>query len=346
MTPLIRLAALANYCKVARAVGLNPEPQLRAANIAVADLDTPDMRVPALSVVRLLESSARRAGVEDFGLRMAEGRQPSNLGPLGLVIRAEPTLRAAIACWQRYAHLHSEATSILMLDEHEGLVVLSLHTVDSVRFGLRQSVEMTTAVLHGVLRSVLGPRWRARSVCFRHSPPRDLNTHRRMFGGPVQFNCEFDGVVCGTGELDTPIPGADQVMARYLHQYLESLAATPRRTLAQEVRHVVDTLLPHGQCSAEEVARRLGLAPRTFYLHMQQQEIDYSAILNAARKDAAAGYLRQPERRLSDIAGLLGFSGLSVFSRWFRHQYGCSATDWRNAAHTAATAHEKTAASV
>ena len=35
------------------------------------------------------------------------------------------------------------------------------------------------------------------------------------------------------------------------------------------------------------------------------------------------------ERPLTDLSGLLGFSELSVFSRWFAHRFGCTATAWR-----------------
>ena len=48
-------------------------------------LEEPELMVPLDAVRRLLEASAERSGVEAFGLLMAEARQLSNLGPLGLL---------------------------------------------------------------------------------------------------------------------------------------------------------------------------------------------------------------------------------------------------------------------
>jgi hypothetical protein len=44
----------------------------------------------------LLEASAERGGTEAFGLLMAEKRRLSNLGPLGILMREQPTMRQAL----------------------------------------------------------------------------------------------------------------------------------------------------------------------------------------------------------------------------------------------------------
>ena len=65
--------------------------------------------VPIDAVRRLLEASAERSGVEGFGLLMAEARRLSNLGPLGLLIREQPTLRLALEAFARYGKRLNEA---------------------------------------------------------------------------------------------------------------------------------------------------------------------------------------------------------------------------------------------
>jgi AraC-like DNA-binding protein len=35
------------------------------------------------------------------------------------------------------------------------------------------------------------------------------------------------------------------------------------------------------------------------------------------------------QRPLNEIAGMLGFSGLSAFSRWFKNRFGRSPSKWR-----------------
>ena len=49
------------------------------------------------------------------------------------------------------------------------------------------------------------------------------------------------------------------------------------------------------------------------------------------KKELACRYLEDPQRRLTDVAELLGFSTLSAFSRWYRTSFGRSARDRRAA---------------
>lgn len=102
MTYLIRSATLTNYPQIARAAGLDPGKMLLKARLSPACLDRPDMRIPVIGVRRLLEISARESGVEEFGLRMAEGGVLPNLGPLALIVREQATIGEALNALARY----------------------------------------------------------------------------------------------------------------------------------------------------------------------------------------------------------------------------------------------------
>ena len=92
-----------NYAEVARRVGLEPRRMLGEFGLPQGCLREPEMKVPIDAVRRLLEASAERSGIEAFGLLMAETRRLSSLGPLGLLIREQPTLRLAVEALARYA---------------------------------------------------------------------------------------------------------------------------------------------------------------------------------------------------------------------------------------------------
>ncbi len=96
MKGLIRSASLTNFAEVARKVGLDPGRMLSEFGLPRHCLRDPDLKVPVESVRRLLETAAERSGVEAFGLLMAETRQLSNLGPVGLLVREQPTVRLAV----------------------------------------------------------------------------------------------------------------------------------------------------------------------------------------------------------------------------------------------------------
>src|SRR5678815_4451290 len=106
MPPLIRSAALTSFPDVPASCGLDARLLLADAGLSLRCLDEPDLKVPARSVANLLELAAQRGKEPAFGLRLAESRRLSNLGPLGLLVRDEPTLRDALEAVMHHLHVH------------------------------------------------------------------------------------------------------------------------------------------------------------------------------------------------------------------------------------------------
>ena len=125
MQTLVRSASLSDYLEVARSVGLDPSRMLASVGLSRRCLQNPDFKVPEDAVRQLLESSAAAAGVEDFGLRMAERRTLSNFGPLALLLRDQPTIRQAIEAWKLNSKVHTESVSV-RIDENDGIAIISM----------------------------------------------------------------------------------------------------------------------------------------------------------------------------------------------------------------------------
>lgn len=328
MPTLIRSSSLTNYVEIAREVGLDPYALLRRARIDTSALLDPDLMISATAVMRLLENSARRAGVEDFGLRMAETRRLENLGPLALVLREEPTLRKALESLARHVGLHNESTA-LRIEDADDVTVLKQVVIGSMRGSLRQSVELLVCVLYRVLRLLLGPDWKPQSICFSHGAPKNQTTHRRVFGMPVLFDMDFDGVVLASADLDFGLPSYDPVLAPRARHFLNARLAQSEAPMPDKVRKLVLALLPTGECDVERVARQLGIDRKTLFRHLGKHGQTYSTIVEEVRGDLVTRYVENSDRPLSNVAALLGFSSLSAFSRWFAGRFERSATQWR-----------------
>lgn len=328
MSYYLRGASLANYVEVARAVGLDPHQMLRGARISRNALLDPDMRIPAAAVGRLLETSARQADAPDFGLRMAEQRPVSNLGPLAFVVREAPTLRGALESMVRYMGLQNEALH-MRVEDVDGLVVIRLQLLSDEPGTHRQATELAAGVMFRMLSVFLGPAWRPRSICFSHGAPDSHATYQRLFGMQALFNQDFDGIVCVAADLQAPLPSYDPVMAQQVKRYLDTLLAQSNTTMTDKVRRLVHALLPGGTCSVDRVALQLGVDRRTVHRWLAQEGTTYSDIVNDTRESLATRYIANRARPLSEVATLLGFSSLSAFSRWFGMQFGCSVSKWR-----------------
>jgi AraC-like DNA-binding protein len=328
MPHLLRSSSLTNYMEVARAAGLDPYRQLRLAGISNAALLDPDIMIPAKSVMRLLEESSRAANIEDLGLRMAETRQMENLGPLAIALREEPTLRKALHSLAHHLGLYN-GSMLLRVEEIDGVAVLRQEVTEGAPGSLRQSAELVACVIYRILRQLLGAGWQPRSICFAHSAPSSLATHRRLFGSVVRFNQDFDGIVLAGADLDAAIPSYDPLLAPHARQFLNAKLAQSDATMPDQVRKLVFALLPGGECVAKRVAEQLGVDRKTMYRHLAYHGQTYSGIVDAVRIDLVHRYVANRARALSDVAQLLGFSSLSAFSRWFTRRFGCSVSAWR-----------------
>jgi AraC-like DNA-binding protein len=325
MRGLVRSATLAGYHEIAQVAGLDAVRMLRDFRVPGRSLWEPEIRIPVESVRRLLERSAQVSGLESFGLMMAEVRRMSDLGPLGLLVREQPTLRLALEACARYANRLNEALH-LTLEEDGELVVVREELLFGRAGPARQSTELAIGVIFRILRHFLGTDWRPRRVCFSHAAPAERLVHHRVFGVQVEFGSAFNGIVCSRADLDRSNPRADPGIARLARQLLESNAAPAESNMTALVRHHIVRMLSAGRCSVATVAAHLGVDRRTVHRRLLAEGHTFTELATAVKKELAARYLEDQQRRFADVAELLGFASSSGFSRWHRTHFRETAT--------------------
>lgn len=329
MTVLVRAATLTNFEQVAMACGLAMRGLLAEVGLPMRSLAEPDLMVPAAAVAELLELAAARAREPAFGLRMAATRRLSNLGPLGLLLRDQPTLRLALEALVARIHLHNEAMSV-SVSQDGPLVAIREEVISEGTQSVRQSVELAMGTTFRLLGIFLGEGWHPRQVSFRHPSPRSSAWHRHVFGGVVAFGQPFNEIVCHAEDLEERNPGADPVMARYSQRLLDRDPGV-NPSMTDRVRRLIVLLLPRGHCRVDVVAQHLGVTRRTVANHLAAEGTTFSAIVDAMRQELLQRYLGQGTQPLSEVSALLGFSELSAFSRWHRQRFGKAASERRKA---------------
>lgn len=326
MRTLVRAAALTNFFDVARDLGLNAQPLLRTVRLTQALLADPEQRIPVNACAALLEAAAERAGCPTFGLRMAESRQLADFGAMSLLISQQATLRDALATIIRYRHLVNESVAILLEESGKVVVIRQEVILDAPS---RQATELALGVVFRLCRVLLGQHWHPLSVNFTHAAPPDLQVHRRLFGCPLEFGSEFNGIVCLAADLDAPNPSGDPAMARHAERLVDTLPRVNDLSIGREVRNAVYLMLPMGRATSEAVAQGLGLSLRTMQRQLDEAGETFTDILNDVRRDLAQRYVGNPAYSLLRVSALLGYGSAASFTRWFSTQFGEAPNAWR-----------------
>ena len=318
---LVRSRVLSHYAEVARRAGLDPYRMLSEFRLPPRCLREPECKIPLALVRQLLETSAERSGVEAFGLQMSEARRLSDLGPLGLLIREQPTLRLAVDLAARYSNPIIEGL-FLTVEEETDLVILREELILGRPGSIRQVTELAIGLVFRILRTFTGPVWCPLRVCFVHGTPVDRSVHDRVFGPNVEFGRDFNGIVCARSDLEVRNPDADPEIARLARQMLDSVVADKPRDMATQVRELVVTQLGTGSCTIKRTAQHLGIDPRTIQRHLADEGQTFGAIVESVRRELAQRYVKERHRPLAEVSALLGFAAPSGFSRWHRRQFG------------------------
>jgi AraC-like DNA-binding protein len=326
----VRYAALTGYAELACSVGLDPARLMSDVGLDATDLGDPDRWIPAVAVARLLERSAAESGCEDFAVRLSGRRRLSALGPLSVVLREEPDLRSGLDLLIRYEQAYNGILDLRLL-EADGSATVQVWLDFGTPVPTRQSTDLTVANLLGVLHSLVRADWQPRTVLLSHPPPTDLTVSRQVFGPGLRFDQPFDGVVFPARDLDLPTVTADPALRPYARRLLETVTTPRTSSTAEQVRSVVEVLLPTGRCSLGHVSRTLHVPPRTLHRHLTEENESFSAIVHGTRARWAERYLANESYSLTEVAHLLGFAASSAFSVWFRGHFGVTATEWRRA---------------
>jgi AraC-like DNA-binding protein len=308
---------LQGYQEVVEELGLDARALVREAGLPPECLSEPDIKISSDAAFALLESTARRFGIADLGLRMAEKRRFSTLGAIGLVMREQPNVARALHMLTDHIWAHVEGLS-MAFETSDDLVILLPAIEHAQDAEVRQAMELSVAVVANLLHRFLGADWRPEMVCFSHSRTTGLGRFVRTFGQAPVFDQERTMLVVKADDLAAEITGADPILAHELERYLEFVEGERPTDFAAHVRILIHQMLPRGDCFAVGVSQHLGINRRTLHRKLAAQGSTFERMVQQVRIELAVRYIGSEGRSLTEAAQLLGFAHLSGFSRWRR----------------------------
>lgn len=321
MKPRIRSVSLSKYAKVANELGIDPLRMFRQVGLDHSCLNSPDLMVPEAAFAQLLETSSAQAGHASLGLLMGSQWRLSDFGPISLVLQHQASLSSMLRTFKDYDHMMSTTVGTEVVTQGR-YSIIQLHLDTERETPGRHPTELGITALMSMCRYQLGKSWNPASIHFSHSSPSSTMSHRRVLGSEIVFDSDFDGIVVSNEDMEALNSNHDSLM--------ESHAPRPAaKSLEQQVRSTLQSLLPHGRHSIAHVAASLGYTARSLQRHLETQNTSYQETLDAVRSQAALRALQNPQLSVSEAAAQAGFAENSSFTRWFSKHFQQSPSSWR-----------------
>lgn len=327
----MRAAVLANYLEVAKQLGVDASTQMRRVGLHPGIIDTPDALIAADAVVRLIEETAQVSRCDTVGLRLSQPRSMSGFGVVGLLLAQQPNMRDALNMAVRYLPLINESLALRLEESGDTALLVEEVLTDSAQ-PMRHTIELALASNLKLFRTLLGAQWAPRAVYLRHSAPRALDEHQRIFRCRCVFDADINGMSLARTDLDVPNPMADPALGRYAASLIESIPVAGAESTTARVRRLVHLLMPLQRASIKAVAQSLGFSVRKLQMALAGEQQEFSALLDEVRVAQAGQYLANPHFDISQVSALLGYTQPNSFTRWFSQRFGESPTAWRRKA--------------
>lgn len=313
--------------------GFTPAAVFAGTGFGQALLNQEEPAAPFDAIAGFFSRAAELTGDPLFGFRLGCASDLRLAGLLGYIARTSPTAGCFLRNIARYAGVMSDAWDVdtSRLASH-GEFAWSCTAASGQQ--THQYIEFLAALFFSALREAAGTRIEPQEAAFVHQRRRGAEEMAAFFGCPVRFGAPASRIVFKPEDLDLPLASGDRLLLRVLRAFGDQMLhgrglGRKSSDLTAQVEEAVSARLSGGTASLANVAADLGMSPRTLSRKLARAGTSYFTVLEELRKALAIRYLRETRLPLSEIAFLLGYSGLNSFSEAFRRWTGQSPGQFR-----------------
>jgi AraC-like DNA-binding protein len=258
-----------------------------------------------------------------FGLHCASAMPRGAYELFEFALRSAPNLLAALEHLDRYGDQLNPAVRF-SIEKLPGAIHIH-HRVNRGGDGVgAQGNVFTVARMLLLGREMLDESIQPSQVWFQHEERRPAPELQAFFSGAeLSFGRSSNGLAFPAAVLGRTVKGADPALHAVLAQQAQRTApASAGRTLRDQVAEAISKLLTGG-VSVEKVAKRLHLSDRTLQRRLQEDGLQFAALVDEVRADTAKALLRSEEElAVSEIAHRLGYADAPTFARAFKRWTG------------------------
>ena len=298
---------------------------LRESGLDERSLEKPGAHLPLDGVIKLWERARRSTRDEQLPLHVAEFLPVGTYKTWDLFLATASTIGEALDKIGKFNGWMDDTFRLTLRKRRDQIAIEYTNVVDpDCQPPEYLEFNFARALLRA--RFTTGVNIRPAEMHFRHSPPRNIAEHYRIFQAPIRFRQPATQAIFDPAVLRIPQLSADAATCDLLEHYIQAtlnnarvydeLAVAVRRSLARlNSSHA-------GTRSVAATARELGMSRRGLQRRLAERGTSFRELFRSVRHDLAMRLLDRHDLSISEAADVLGFSEVSSFSRAFKQWTG------------------------
>ena len=323
--PLCRAGLLTGLADYLETLGCSFARVLDRVGLDPSELQNPSHFIPLEKHCAVMDEAAALSGHSALMLELSQRQSLAIFGAIGCMAGGTTDLRSGLGIFERFVHYSVQSLKVGLQSDREA-AFFTLESDYGPVLESRQFWHHAVGLQCQIVRRLCGRRWAPRLVYLNIPAPADLRPYQEYFRAPLAFDQGMNGLTFANEVLDWQVESS---LSSLSHEMRVALSADRVDDLQGQVRALISSLLASGRGSAATIAAALGMSERSLQRKLGQQGTSFREIQERVRQSLAINYLREMQFRLTDIAEMLGYADLSVFSRSFKRWFGMSPKQWR-----------------
>lgn len=272
-----------------------------------------------------LDEATRRTGIPSVGVRYGHHVRPGTFGALGYAAMNADSVAGALSTMAQFGQtvvrLGCNAMSTELSADGLSIEWNPSRVAEADHAQLAESV--IASVFHFGLW-ITGSTKPLGKVEFRHPAPTDTHIHHQLFPNGVKFDAKRTRIVLPVERLSTPLTQADPQLHDHMKAQLSTHLAwsATQQQLHQQLRPIIQALLPEGHSSLEAAAQRMCISVRTLQRRLDAEGMAFRQVVDQVRRELAVKHISNPRLSLLEVAAMVGFAEQSSFTRAYRQWTG------------------------
>ena len=277
-------------------------------------------------------------GNPHIGLQIGRFADFSQIGMIGHLIQTCKTIRESSNLAIQWMEMSNSYFRVAVEEDQQQVTMVYMPEEDFVRQHPKMAEEalhmfVSTAYLNNN-KLVIENHIPLTRVTFTCAPPEDITYFEKIFGLCPEFGAARNSLSFAGEWYDRPIVNYNKELFELLNKHFEAQMEAAKNQHNQKLSHKIKNDITTAyralsDITVDDVAEMHGLSTRAIQRSLKAENTTFRELRETAREELSMTLLKDKAIQIKEISYLLGYNGISAFSKAFRRWKGMSPTEYQ-----------------